>query len=150
MVHIVQLKNQHNQVFYDKLKYVYLEMPHFKKDEKDLTSRLDKWLYFIKHLKGFQSIPELFKDEIFLQAFEIATIANYTEQERTAYEQSLKLFRDFNNTLDTAFDGGRIEGDAIRENRKAKNVARVLKDSGINFEIISNSTGLTIDEIENL
>ena len=154
VVHTVQLKNQHNQVFYDKLKYVYLEMPNFKKAEKDLTTRLDKWLYFIKHLEDFQNIPELFKDEIFIQAFEIAEIANYTEQERTEYEQSLKLFRDYNNTLDTAFDEGKIEGklegEAIGENRKANKVAKILKDNGVNFEIISNSTGLSMEEIENL
>ena len=64
VIHTVQLKNQHNQVFYDKLKFVYLEMPHFNKKENDLNTRLDKWLYFIKHLEDFQSIPEIFKDDI--------------------------------------------------------------------------------------
>jgi len=142
VIHTVQLKNQYNQIFYDKLKYVYLEMPNFKKVEKDLKTRLDKWLYFIKHLEDFQNIPEIFKDEIFIQAFEIAEIANYTEQERSEYEQSLKMFRDYNNTLDTAFDDGKIEGkkEVIYQGRKM----------GLNNSDLSKLTGLFENEIERL
>lgn len=33
VIHTVELKDQNNQVFYDKLKFVYLEMPHFNKTE---------------------------------------------------------------------------------------------------------------------
>ena len=31
---------------------------------EELTTRLDKWLYFIKHLEDFETIPEIFKDEV--------------------------------------------------------------------------------------
>lgn len=34
VVHTVKLKNQHGKVFYDKLTYIYLEMPNFKKTNK--------------------------------------------------------------------------------------------------------------------
>ena len=74
VIHTVQLKDQHNQVFYDKLKFVYLEMPHFLKSDTELDTRLDKWLYFIKYLEDFQNIPAVFNDEIFEQAFEKAEI----------------------------------------------------------------------------
>ena len=67
VVHTINLKNQHGKVFYDKLTYIYLEMPNFKKEEHELATRLDKWLYFIKNLEDFQNIPELFKDEVFTQ-----------------------------------------------------------------------------------
>ncbi|TAE40665.1 MAG: Rpn family recombination-promoting nuclease/putative transposase, partial [Sphingobacteriales bacterium] len=69
VIHIAQLKDQNNQVFYDKLKFVYLEMPHFLKQENQLETRLDQWLFFIKHLENFQHIPAIFKDEVFKQAF---------------------------------------------------------------------------------
>ena len=75
VIHTVQLKDHHNQVFYDKLKFIYLEMPHFNKTENELETRLDKWLYFIKHLEDFQIIPDIFKDKIFEKAFEKAEIA---------------------------------------------------------------------------
>ena len=62
VVHTIRLKNQHGKTFYDKLTYIYLEMPNFKLREDALNNRLDKWLYFIKHLKDFQNIPSIFKD----------------------------------------------------------------------------------------
>ncbi|WP_407653815.1 PD-(D/E)XK nuclease family transposase [Arcicella gelida] len=46
-------------MFYDRLTYIYLEMPNFKQTETDLQIRLDKWLYFIKHLEDFQTIPTI-------------------------------------------------------------------------------------------
>ena len=142
VVHTVQLKNQHNIVFYDKLKFVYLEMPHFKKAENELKTRLEKWLYFIKHLEDFQNIPDIFKDEIFIQAFDKAEIANYSEQERTEYEQSLKTYRDLKNVIDTAFDDGKIEAkvEVIKQGRAM----------GMSNSDLSKLTGLTEDEIEKI
>ena len=142
VVHTVQLKDQNNQPFYDKLKFVYLEMPHFLKAEKELVTRLDKWLYFIKHLEDFQSIPEIFKDEIFTQAFEKAEIAKYTKQERNDYDDSLKIYRDYKNTIDTAFDEGIIKGIA--------KTAKIMKIAGEQIEKIIIYTGLSREEIDKL
>ena len=150
VIHTVQLKDQHNRIFFDKLKYVYLEMPNFKKTEQELQTRLDEWLYFIKNLEDFQSIPEIFEDEIFMQAFEKAEIAKYSEREFNEYQQSLKYFRDnnatFNYAVETAFDEGKDAGKI----ESAFEIARALKDNGVLFDIISTSTGLTKSEIENL
>lgn len=44
VVHTIKLKNQNGKIFYDKLTYIYLEMPNFKKTEAELETRLDKWL----------------------------------------------------------------------------------------------------------
>lgn len=142
VIHTVQLKDQNNQLFYDKLTFVYLEMPHFNKSESELSNRLDKWLYFIKHLEDFQTIPEIFKDEIFTQAFEYAEIAKYNAIEKREYEQSLKVYRDLKGVIDTAFDEGKMEG--------KRETAKILKENGASNELIAIATGLNIDEIENL
>ena len=144
VIHTVQLKDHHNQVFYDKLKFVYLEMPHFSKAENELETRLDKWLYFIKHLEDFQNIPEVFKDEIFEIAFEKAEIAKYTENERNEYEQSLKIYRDLKGAFDTAFYDGKIEGINYRNNE----IAKSLKENGVSIDIIIKTTGLTLKQID--
>ncbi len=75
VVHSIKLKNQNGKLFYDKLTYIYLEMPNFKTVETDLKTRLDKWLYFIKYLEDFQTIPIIFKDNVFTKAFEKAELA---------------------------------------------------------------------------
>ena len=111
VIHIVELKNQHNRTFYDKLKYVYLEMPNFKKTENELVTRLDKWLFFISNLEDIQQIPTIFKEEkIFEAAFEKAELAKLSKVERQNYENSLKSYRDLKGVIDTAFDEGKIEG----------------------------------------
>lgn len=37
-------------MFYDKLTFIYLEMPKFKKSLEELKTRFDKWLYVIRNL----------------------------------------------------------------------------------------------------
>jgi predicted transposase/invertase (TIGR01784 family) len=144
VIHTVLLKDQHNQVFFDKLKYVYLEMPHFIKLENELVTRLDKWLYFIKHLEDFQTIPDIFKDEIFEQAFEKAALANYTVLERIQYEESLKIYRDLKGVIDSAFDEGKLEG---KIEGKIE-IARKAKLMGLSNPDIEKLTGLSQSEIE--
>lgn len=88
-------------------------------------------MYFIKNLEDFQNIPEIFKDQVFIQAFEKAEIAKYSELERQDYEQSLKVYRDLKGVIDTAFDEGKIEGKI--------EVAKKMKIRGLSSADISDS-----------
>ena len=146
VIHTVQLKDQKNKVFYEKLKFVYLEMPHFIKEEHELETRLDKWLYFIKRLEDFQDIPEIFKDEVFIQAFKTAEIAKYSEDERSSYEESLKVYRDLKAVIDAAFDDGQRDG----QTKRTLEIAKAMKENGVATEIIMMSTGLTKEVIDSL
>ena len=141
-LHTVRLKNQHGAVFYNKLTYVYLEMPNFTKAESELGSRLDKWLYFIKNLEDFQSIPAIFQDEVFEQAFEKAELAKFGPSDMDKYESSLKVYRDLRGVIDTAFDEGRQESKL--------EMARLMKSEGEPLAKISRYTGLGEAEIERL
>ncbi len=111
VVHKIKLKDQHNQVFYDKLTFIYLEMPHFKKTEEECVTRLEKWLYFIRHLLDLQEIPRIFGgEEIFTHAFEKAEVDNLDQADQSRYEASLKVYRDLKSVVDTARDEGLAEG----------------------------------------
>jgi predicted transposase/invertase (TIGR01784 family) len=142
VVHTIKLKNQNGKTFYEKLTYIYLEMPNFKLPENKLGTRLDKWLYFIKHLEDFETIPTIFTDAVFTQAFEKAELAKFDQTELDNYENSLKIYRDLKGVIDTAFDEGKLEGKL--------EIAKSLKNNGISSEIISKTTGLTKEEIEML
>ncbi len=146
VIHTIKLKNQNGKIFYDKLTFIYLEMPNFKKTETELTHRIEKWLYFIKHLGDFESIPNIFKDEIFSKAFEKAEIAKYNTEELHNYERSLKYYRDLKNVIDTSFEEGLIEGKIEGLVEVAKNAKR----RGMNSKDIAELTGLSEEEIENL
>ena len=108
--HRVQLKDQRNNVFYEKLNFVFIELPKFNKSEDELQTHFDKWLYFLKHLDSFESIPEILNEPIFIEAFKSAEVANFTEEEYRVYEYSLMVMRDNVNVINTARQEGREEG----------------------------------------
>lgn len=145
-VHSIKLKNQNGKVFYEKLTYIYLEMPNFNRSESDLSTRLDKWLYFIKHLEDFQTIPTIFRDEVFTQAFEKAELAKYGQADLDNYENSLKTYRDLKGVIDTAFDEGKLEGKLER----SIEVAKSAKQIGLSTADIMKLTGLSESEINKL
>jgi predicted transposase/invertase (TIGR01784 family) len=142
VVHTIKLKNQNGKTFYEKLTYIYLEMPNFKMAETELNSRLDQWLFFIKNLEDFQSIPSIFSDEIFTKAFEKAELAKFGQGDLDSYENSLKIYRDLKGVIDTAFDEGKQEGRI--------EIAKSLKENSVPIEIISKTTGLSKDQIDQL
>jgi predicted transposase/invertase (TIGR01784 family) len=160
VVHLVELKDQNNLVFCDKLSLIYLEIPNFNKSLEQLETRLDKWLYFIKNLEDLQSIPELLKDEVFTNAFETAKLANLEPLERESYQQSLKILRDNYATLKTAVEEAQVMGEAIGEARgeargreegklEAKlEIARNSKAAGLMLQQIKAITGLSTEELE--
>lgn len=91
----IKLKDQNNHVFYDKLTFVYLEIPKFDKLENQLATQLDKWLFFIKNLKDLQVIPVMLQNNsVFEKAFKTAELANLNRDEWLKYEYSLKAYRD--------------------------------------------------------
>jgi predicted transposase/invertase (TIGR01784 family) len=159
VIHTIKLKNQYGKVFYEKLTYIYLEMPNFILKETALKTRLDKWLFFIKNLEDFQSIPSIFKEEIiFEKAFEKAELAKFSHIEWESYERSLKDFRDakgiFDYAKETAFDEGKTAGmmeGKIQGNIESKiEIALKAKNMGLKIEDIMVLTGLSRQAIDAL
>ena len=138
LLHTVELKNQHCKVFYDKLKFVYIELPKFNKGEEELESHFDKWMYVFTHLSQLQDRPAKLQERVFAKLFEAAEIARFSPKEREAYEESLKYYRDIKNVVDTSRQEGRSE------------VASAMKHSGEPIEKIMQYTGLSREDIERL
>jgi predicted transposase/invertase (TIGR01784 family) len=150
VVHTVKLKDQNNKVFYNKLTFVYLELPNFKKKEAELKSDLDKWIYFLKNLEDFENIPEIFKGKVeFEQAFETAALGKLNIEEYNNYELSLKVYRDNKNTFDYAIEQAELTGWNRGIQKGKLEIAIQLLDI-LDDETISLKTGLKIDEVRNL
>jgi len=121
-----------NEIFYDKLTFIYFEMPKFNKTIEQLKTRFDKWLYVLKNLHKLDRLPDNLREGIFERVFEIAEIAKFTREEYISYEDSLKYYRDLKNSLETAKD------------EKAMEIALAMKKAGEPIEKISKFTGLVI------
>jgi predicted transposase/invertase (TIGR01784 family) len=142
------------KVFYDKLTFIYLEMPKFNKNVEELQTRFEKWLFVIKNLNKLERIPEKLKEQIFEKVFEAAEIARFTPEQIRSYEDSLKYYRDLKNSLDTAREEGIAEGieKGIAEGiEKGKaDIARSMIAKGFSIEEIMGITQLTRKDIERL
>lgn len=147
VIYSVQLKDQNNHIFYDKLTLIYLQMPNFVKTEQELVTKLDKWLFFIKNLEDLQSIPSIFKDSIIEKAFDKANIANFDRHESAKYRESLKVYWDMTNVLETAVQDGFQQG--IEQGIQQEKLLTIQKATsmGLSDESIAELTGLSLEQI---
>lgn len=143
-VKLMDVEDKH--VFYDKLTYVYLEMPKFNKTEDELVSMYDKWLFVLKNLTRLMERPASLQERIFQRVFDLAEIARFTPDESRIYEESLKQYRDMHNTITSAERRGREEG---RKDAKYEDASK-MKELKIAVDVISQVTGLSKEEIESL
>ena len=162
LLHYVELKDQDCQVFYDKLKFIYLELPKFQKKEEELETHFDKWLFVLTHISKLSSRPVALQEKVFEKLFAAAEIAKFTPKDREAYEESLKYYRDIQNVVNTSRQEGLEEGkkegikqgkkEGIKQGRKEaiKETARNMKRGGLSISDIAEYTGLSENEIEQL
>lgn len=144
--HHVQLKDQNCKVFYEKLHFIYLELPKFTKTLQACTSKYEKWLWIFKNLPNLENIPVDLKEAIFIKLFNISEVAKFGAAEQAAYQQSLKYLRDMKNVVNTAHREGREEG----KEENAIETARKMKKDGMSTALIAKYTALTEQEIKAL
>jgi predicted transposase/invertase (TIGR01784 family) len=142
--HVINLKDQKCRVFYDKLTFIYLEMPNFIKTEDELETTYDKWLYVLKNLATLPNRPNKLQEKIFQRLFETAEIAKFSPEEKEQYEESLKLYRDLKNVIDTSYGDGKKDG-KIEE--KIEGIINSLRRGKLTIEEIAEDFKTTIDFI---
>lgn len=157
--HEVQLLDvETKEVFYDKLTFIYLEMPKFNKSEDELNGMFEKWLFVLRNLSRLMERPKALQERIFTRLFEAAEIARFTKVEYDAYEESLKVYRDWQNTIATekkiSWKEGHEEGieEGIEKGREEKAIimARRMKAKNYPIDEIIELTDLTEEEINQL
>ena len=135
------------EVFYDKLTFIDM---------------FEKWLFVLRNLSRLLERPKALQERVFTKLFEAAEVAKFTKAEYDSYEESLKVYRDWINTIETAKikskeegrEEGLKEGEKIGiekgEKKKAMEMARSLKTKGVAINIIAECSGLSEEEINSL
>lgn len=162
-----------NKVFYEGLKYIFLELINFAKTEEQLETGLDKWLYVLKNMSRLDMIPLFLRKTIFEKVFSIAEYSNMTKEEKTMYNSALKRKWDNQNVLDYAIKAAKEEGikegiergvergikEGIEKGVKKERAkadaekhksAQLLKLSGVPVKDIAHALGRSIKEVEQL
>ncbi len=138
----VKLKDQDCNVFYDKLTFIYLEMPNFNKKEEELETNYDKWLYVLKHLPALEKRPRKLQERVFKRLFEVAEIAKFTPAEREQYDESEKVYLDLRNVMDSKFRKG--------QRTEKREVVKKSWLEGLSSGLTSKLTDLSIKDVEKL
>ncbi len=147
----------------DEIELIFIELPKFTKNENELDSITDKWLYFIKNAGKLEYTPKtLVKEKEIKKAFEIANTAGMSEKELDAqwkrhdfiYLQKgsieLALKQGIKQGMEKGMEKGMEQGMEKGKKEKARQIAKTLLDLDVDIEKISTSCGLTIDEIKKI
>ncbi|SFF47862.1 Rpn family recombination-promoting nuclease/putative transposase, partial [Thermoflexibacter ruber] len=116
IVHDIRLiEKETHKIFYDKLRFIYVEIKKFDKTLEEIETHFDKWLYVLKNLVKIEEIPAKLQEKVFRKLFQIAEIARFDEKQLQSYRDSEKNYLDFTASLETSFNEGKIEGKVERE-----------------------------------
>ncbi len=146
----VCLKDQDGDLFYDKLHFKFLQMPLFTKQEHELDSHVDKWLYFLKNLENFDHIPAILNEPIFQKGFGIAELAHLKPKQFDDYQKSLLEYWEVKNVMDTSFEEGKTEGLLEGEIKTKESLAKIMLADGEPIDKIIKYTQFSTEHIEAL
>ena len=128
--------------FSDKLRMIFLQLPLFKKEADECENQVERWIYLLKNMETLNRLPWAAQSAVFQKLESIADVGGMTRAERLQYDEALKKYRD---TI-SVFEGVRMEG---RKEGIVAN-ARKMKSYGFTLEMISDITGLTMEEVRDL
>ena len=134
------------KIFYDKLHFIYLELPNFVIEESELETGLEKWLYSLKHSTEFENAPFYVKEPIFNSFFNTAEYSNLTKEDKTMYDLKLKNQWDYHLVRDHDMEQSELKG---RLEGKLE-VAREMKKEGLSITTIAKITKLSVEQIKQI
>ena len=143
---VVLADKDSGEVYSNKIRFIYLVMPLFKKKEEECTTFLDCWIYNLKHMETLEKMPFEAQHKIFKRLAEIADSKSLTKEEQEKYDNSMMVMWDNYAVYKHAEEKGIVKG----ENKRNKEIALNLLAYNTPIDVIAKSTGLSIDEIKKL
>ena len=171
---VIVSKNNREYEVINKIKYFFIELPKFRKSNPDLSNKLEQWLAFIDYEKG-EWIEMATKNNVKIKKAkeemeyltgEEATrrIAELREKyiRDEAAIKSLAMERGLKEGLEKGLKKGREKG--LEEGRQegiqqgieqgieqgTKEIAKKMKQEGIDIDTITRITGIEKEELEKL
>lgn len=89
-IHRVRLAAEETgYTFYNKLGFIFLELPNFNLKESDIKTDLERWLYVLRNMGNLRQIPVTLYKKTFQKLFRIAEVANLKKEDYMLYEKDL-------------------------------------------------------------
>lgn len=177
-VHRAKLRERDCSDLSGTLTFAFVELPKFKKTLEELETSLDRGLYALRNIKNLRRMPAFYAGTAFERLFSVAELAKLTKEEQKMIDEAQKAKWDAEAIRDYAIKSGRKEGleqgfkegvkkgvkegvkkgvkEGVKkgilegEKRKAREMAKSLREQGVSVEIIAKAAKLSADEIQQL
>jgi predicted transposase/invertase (TIGR01784 family) len=147
---IVNIKNTEKQI--KGLEFLFIELPKYKPVNLAEKKLYDLWMLFLTQVneKTDDIPPELLENDETREAVNYARRAAYSKQQLEAYDKWIINIMTERSILSNALNAGKKEG--REEGRKEEKIEIALKlyEKGMAIEDISETTGLSIQQIEEI
>jgi hypothetical protein len=90
------------------------------------------------------------KEAHFRRLLDVANLGTLTLQERAIYDENLKIYRDWKATMEYAVENAEARGKAEGAHLAYLCTARSLKEAGVDPAVIAQSTGFSLEEVNDL
>ena len=121
-------------------------MPNYKGDLKGASSVLQTFSYVMRNFPEMSERPEGLKEDLFRVLFDSAEISKFRPDERIKYVHDMTTERDIRNQILTARNQGVEQGIQQGKEEDASNLLKL----GIDIEVVSRATGLSVERISAL
>ncbi len=151
-----------NEPFSDKMRFIFLDLPAFTKDEERCETDFERWIYVLKNMEILQRMPFKARKSVFEELEKIADISALSKEDQEKYEHIIKVYRDnlvteqwaieqgFKKGHEKGHEKGLQEGIQIGREEGLLDAAQGMKAKGYPLEDIVQITGLSPKEIQAL
>lgn len=142
------------KILTDKIEIHFIQIPKFKKQRKDMKTKLDMWMDFISQIDEKEVKNAMSKNKEIKKAQEEYEYLTGNEEERRIAFLREKAIRDENSIFDAGKDIGRQEGKEegieIGKKQKQKEIVKTMTKEEMPIETIMKVTKLSREEIEKI
>ncbi len=143
---IILANKETHKLFSDKMRFIFLELPSFKKEEEECDNDFERWIYVLKNMETLNRLPFKAQKSVFKKLEQIVDIASMSKADRIKYDESIKKYRD---TL-AVMSGQWLEGKAEGLQEGIAKVAKNMKAMKMSDKQIAAATGLSEEVIKSL
>jgi predicted transposase/invertase (TIGR01784 family) len=159
---IILANKETHKLFSDKMRFIFLELPSFKKEEEECDNDFERWIYVLKNMETLNRLPFKAQKSVFKKLEQIVDIASMSKADRIKYDESIKKYRDTLAVMSGQWLEGKAEGLQEGEAKgllkgKAEGlqegiakVAKNMKAMKMSDKQIAAATGLSEEVIKSL
>ena len=136
-------KDDDYEILTDNIRIIYLELRKYLINSYNYNDKLTKWVDFLTNIKLDRNTVE---DKDIEKAIKTLDYISTNDEERLIIDKIIEGRNDFYSAKNIAKEEGREEG--LKE--KSIEIAKNMLKLNIDINIISQSTGLSVEEINKL